>query len=210
MLNTAELLKMKLLKISSQTAAATFLRRLLADVEDKESDKSPEIRSSLAAHNGQSMPEVKVNNPDALFQWLSNSSEKNEGASATRRLLGGYGIVLDQDSSQNGNRQLLDAAVTDRERKLDRVSREVESSLLSTIERSIHGASNAQHLLMDELLFDTKFNGVKLSDGDIVARVKILQENLERVGLGVSDLDMEKLHGINKDQEDFVNRWGVT
>lgn len=210
MLNTAELLKMKLLKLSSQNAAATFLTRLLAGVEDKESEKSPKMRSSSAAHNGQSVPEVKANNPDALFQRLPNSPEEDEGASATRRLLGGYGIVQDHDSSQNGNRQLLDAAVTDRERKLDQVSREVESSLLSTIERSIHGASNAQYLLMDELLFDTKFNAVKLSDGDIVARVKTLQGNLERVGLSVSNLDMERLHGINKDQDDFVNRWSVT
>ena len=210
MLNAAELLKMKLLRLSSQAAAATFLTRLLANVEDKGSDKSPKKRWSLAAHNGKSTPAVKAYNPDALFQRLSNNPEEDEGACATQRLIGGYGIVLDHHSSQDGNRQLVDAAVTDRERKLVQVSREVESSLLSTIERSIHRASDAQHLLVDELLFDTKFNAVELSDGDIAARVKTLQGHLERIGSSVTYIDMEKLNGINKDQKDFVNKWSVT
>ena len=206
MLNVAELLKMKLLRLSSQAVAATFLTRLLADVEDKESDTSPKKRCSVAAHNGQSTPAVKAYNPDAL----SNNTEEDEGICATQRLIGGYGIVLGHHSSQDANRQLVDAAVTDRERKLVQVSREVESSLLSTIEKSIHHASDAQHLLVDELLFDTKFNTVELSDGDIAARVKTLQGNLERIGSSVTNIDMEKLHGINKDQEEFVNRWSVT
>ena len=210
MLNTTELLKTKILKFSSQTVAATFLTRLLADVEDKESDKSLRMRWSVAARNGKSMPEVKAYNVDTLFQRRSIGSEEDESVSATRRLLGGYGILLDDHSSPNGEKQVLDGAVTDRERKLVQVSREVESSLLSTVERSIHCASDAQHLLMDELLVDTKFNAVKLSDGDIVARVKSLQGGLERIGSSVANFDMEKLQGITKDREDFVNRWSVT
>ena len=162
-----------------------------------------------AARSGNSMREVKAYNADALFQRLPNGSEGDESASATRYLLGGCGIVLDHHSSQNGNRQLLDGAVTDRKRKLVQVSREVESSLLSTVERSINRASAAQHLLMDELLFETKSNAVKLSDGDIVARVKSLQGDLERIGLSVANLDMEQLQGINQDREEFVDRWSI-
>lgn len=210
MFNTAELLKTKLLKLSSQTVAATFLTRLLADVEDQESDKSPKTPWSVGARSVESKSEVKANHADALFQRLSNRSEEDESASATRRLLGGYGIVLDHDPSQNVDRQLLDGAVSDRERKLVQVSCEVESSILSRIERSIHGASDAQHLLMDELLFDTKFNAVKLSDVDIEARMKSLQRSVERAGFSVTNFDMEKLHGINKDREDFVTRWSAT
>ena len=206
MFNTAELLKTKLLKLSSQTVAATFLTRLLADVEDQESDKSSKTPWSVGVRNVESKSEVKANNADALFQRLSDRSEED----ATRRLLGGYGIVLDHDPSQNVDRQLLDGAVSDRERKLVQVSCEVESSILSRIERSIRGASDAQHLLMDELLFDTKSNAVKLSDVDIEARMKSLQRSVERAGFSVTNFDMEKLHGINKDREDFVNRWSAT
>ena len=210
MLKKAQRLRTKILKFSSQTVAVTFLTRLLADVGDKESDNSSGMRWSVAARNGKRMPEVETSNADTLFQRLPIGSEGDENASVIRRLLGGYGIVLDHHSSQKGNRQLLDGAVTDRERKLVQVSREAESSFLSTIERSIHRASAAQHLLIDELFFETKFNAVKLSNSDIVARMKSLQGELERIGFSVTNLDMEKLQSIDKDREDFVNRWSVT
>lgn len=142
-------------------------------------------------------------------QSLSEKLYQDERVSATRPLVGGFEIVLDEDPSREELRHPFDSLIAVHEHECDRKSREVESSLLSGRNADIHHLSDTQDQLVDALIIDTEHMDIKMPDAKVEARIKSLAIDLKCMGLEVANLGSTKLHSTKDNQQDCVDRWNA-
>lgn len=209
MLRNAELLQTKLCKRNSYIAALTHITDQVADIVGNGSDGSRAIRKSTVPHNGECEFKLESQSSNSISQRLSGSLHLDKSSSAIQRVLGVLGIAADHALDLDQLGRLLDVTVSEQERKNGRRSGEVHSSVLLTMESSTRCVSNTEQLLINALLIDTLYGGIKMSNAILETRMMSLRENINSVGSRVAEVDLDKLHDRNAKLEDFVNTWGV-
>ena len=207
MLDTAELLRTKLIKHDSQTIAMNCITDQLADVMEKVSYDSLATEPFNADHNGTSKLKASISETVTLSQGAPGTMNDGQTSSAMQQLCGVLGVVSNQDLGQDRLKALCHATIVDQERKVEQRSNDAERSLLSTIEAATKGVSNSQQLIVDALISDATLTGVKMSNADLRSRRESLQTMVETIGSGLPKLDFDKALDNNRKWEAFVDSW---
>ena len=102
---------------------------------------------------------------------------------------------------------VLDLAVSDRERKMRDVSSRIENSVDQMITTYLNDSSSTQQTLVDALLADTAYHSVEMFDSELRSEINILEAHIGEIGADMANLDLERLKMANQERDYFVNRW---
>lgn len=103
----------------------------------------------------------------------------------------------------------LDTVISDREQKAKEGLQALNQSIDSLLSTHLNDSACTNSLLVGGLLQDAEFHAVELLDPHLQSRKSKLEMEIDKVGLDMAGLDMDKQHMASEKQEDFVKQWGT-
>lgn len=110
-------------------------------------------------------------------------------------VLGYYGIRLPTEAGADPDAvsQALQSAVSDRQSRLQDLSKSTELSLAAQVAESVNSADGELQTLMGALHAYSPYSTVHLADSRVKQRLEHLDHDIEKLGDGIKRLDVDRL-----------------
>lgn len=188
-----------------------LLNTVVNEVENiySEGQRNTLTASSPAAeqHSPYIVPSPAVPVKNAASAEGGDSSEHPSHGSH-RQLLHILGVPPLGSSSWLEIQSTLDAVLSSREQKAKEGLQALNQAIDSSLSTYLNDAACTNSLLVGGLLEDAEFHAIELLNPYLKSRTSKLGMEINKIGLDMAGLDMDKQHMASEKQEDFVKQWG--
>ncbi|PGH14809.1 hypothetical protein AJ79_02825 [Helicocarpus griseus UAMH5409] len=173
---------------------------------EQENKQSEQAGKNSASQKRLSRLSYTPSTPQGTDRRRSLSLPLDEGSKALEQLLRRLGVSV-IDLVETGLTEDASASLDEKKQHMREMLQNLQSSAESPLPAYLGSADQAAQLLHSVLYAGSDFE-VSMSDGAQGQRLGSLEKQIEVLRKGIDGLNVDILHGGDKAQEKFMERWG--